>query len=216
MLMKTANPALNAQIFNNVKNLDTTTGMTIQGTVNKTFIALMILMVSATFTWVNPNGGLMMMGAIGGFITAIITAFKKEWAPTATPFMPHKGLFLGGISVIFNQQYPGIVIQAVYLTFEPYLPYSWPMHPAKSKSLKTLNLAWWQPLAGFSFMIINMILGFFGMGITSIYGNGMIGIGFSLIVVGIAALNLVLDFDFIEQGAQQGAPKYMEWYGALG
>ena len=96
MLMKTANPALNAKIFNNVKNLDTTTGMTIQGTVNKTFIALMILMVSATFTWVNPNGGLMMMGGIGGFITAIITAFKKEWAPTTTPpFMPHaKDCFL--------------------------------------------------------------------------------------------------------------------------
>lgn len=218
MLMKTANPALNAQIFNNVKNLDTTTGMTIQGTVNKTFIALMILMVSATFTWVNPNGGLMMMGAIGGFITAIITAFKKEWAPTTTPiYAACQGLFLGGISVIFNQQYPGIVIQAVYLTFGTLFALLMAYASGKIKVTENFKLGMVAATGGlFFFMIINMILGFFGMGITSIYGNGMIGIGFSLIVVGIAALNLVLDFDFIEQGAQQGAPKYMEWYGAFG
>ena len=95
MLMKTANPALNAQIFNNVKNLDTTTSMTIQGTVNKTFIALMILMVSATFTWVNPNGGLMMMGAIGGFTMPLLPPSKKNGHQQQPLFMPHaKDYFL--------------------------------------------------------------------------------------------------------------------------
>ena len=118
MLVKTANPALNEQIFQNVRSIDNSTGMTIQGTVNKTAISLAILVASATFTWTNPSSGLMIMGAIGGFIVAIITAFKKQWAPTTTPiYAALQGLFLGGISVMFNQQYPGIVIQAVYLTF---------------------------------------------------------------------------------------------------
>jgi uncharacterized YccA/Bax inhibitor family protein len=218
MLVKTANPALNEQIFQNVRSLDTSSGMTIQGTVNKTAISLAVLVASATFTWVNPNGGLMMLGAIGGFIVAIITAFKKEWAPTTTPiYAALQGLFLGGISVMFNQQYPGIVIQAVYLTFGTLFALLMAYASGKIRVTENFKLGLTAAMGGlFFFYIINFILGFFGMGITSVYGNGIIGIGFSVVVVAIAALNLVLDFDFIEQGAQQGAPKYMEWYGAFG
>ena len=218
MLVKTANPALNAQIFESVRSQDRTTGMTIQGTVNKTFIALAIVIISASFTWFNPNSGLMIMGAIGGFITAIVTAFKKEWAPTTTPiYAACQGLFLGGISVVFNQQYPGIVIQAIYLTFGTLFALLMAYSSGKIKVTENFKLGLFAAMGGlFFFTLINMILGFFGMGISSVYGNGIIGIGFSLIVVVIAALNLVLDFDFIEQGAQQGAPKYMEWYGAFG
>ena len=218
MLVKTANPALNAQVFQNVRSSDYSTGMTIQGTVNKTAISLAILVASATFTWVNPNSGLMIMGAIGGFIVAIITAFKKQWAPTTTPiYAALQGLFLGGISVIFNQQYPGIVIQAVYLTFGTLFALLMAYASGKIRVTDNFKLGLTAAMGGlFFFYMINFILGFFGMGITSVYGNGIVGIGFSLIVVVIAALNLVLDFDFIEQGAQQGAPKYMEWYGAFG
>ena len=218
MLVKTANPALNAQVFQNVRSSDYSTGMTIQGTVNKTAISLAILVASATFTWVNPNSGLMIMGAIGGFIVAIITAFKKQWAPTTTPiYAALQGLFLGGISVMFNQQYPGIVIQAVYLTFGTLFALLMAYASGKIRVTENFKLGLTAAMGGlFFFYMINFILGFFGMGITSVYGNGIVGIGFSLIVVVIAALNLVLDFDFIEQGAQQGAPKYMEWYGAFG
>ena len=218
MLVKTANPALNAQVFQNVRSSDYSTGMTIQGTVNKTAISLVILVASATFTWVNPNSGLMIMGAIGGFIVAIITAFKKQWAPTTTPiYAALQGLFLGGISVMFNQQYPGIVIQAVYLTFGTLFALLMAYASGKIRVTENFKLGLTAAMGGlFFFYMINFILGFFGMGITSVYGNGIVGIGFSLIVVVIAALNLVLDFDFIEQGAQQGAPKYMEWYGAFG
>ena len=192
--------------------------MTIQGTVNKTAISLAVLVASATFTWVNPNSGLMIMGAIGGFIVAIITTFKKEWAPTTTPiYAALQGLFLGGISVMFNQQYPGIVIQAVYLTFGTLFALLMAYASGKIRVTENFRLGLTAAMGGlFFFYIINFILGIFGMGITSVYGNGIIGIGFSVVVVAIAALNLVLDFDFIEQGAQQGAPKYMEWYGAFG
>ncbi len=218
MLVKTANPALNEQIFQNVRSIDNSTGMTIQGTVNKTAISLAILVASATFTWTNPSSGLMIMGAIGGFIVAIITAFKKQWAPTTTPiYAALQGLFLGGISVMFNQQYPGIVIQAVYLTFGTLFALLIAYASGKIRVTENFKLGMAAAMGGlFFFYIINFILGFFGMGMTSVYGNGAIGIGFSVIVVVIAALNLVLDFDFIEQGAQQGAPKYMEWYGAFG
>ena len=218
MLVKTANPALNEQIFQNVRSVDNSTGMTIHGTVNKTAISLAILVASATFTWTNPSGGLMIMGAIGGFIVAIITAFKKQWAPTTTPiYAALQGLFLGGISVMFNQQYPGIVIQAVYLTFGTLFALLIAYASGKIRVTENFKLGMAAAMGGlFFFYIINFILGWFGMGMTSVYGNGAIGIGFSVIVVVIAALNLVLDFDFIENGAAQGAPKYMEWYGAFG
>ena len=218
MLMKTANPALNAKVFNQVRQTDATTGMTIQGTVNKTYISLGILILAATFTWSNPSPGLMLLGGIGGFITAIITAFKKEWAPTTTPiYAALQGLLLGGISVMFNQQYPGIVIQAVYLTFGTLFALLCAYASGKIRVTENFKLGLVAATGGiFIFYMINFILGLFGMGITSVYGNGIIGIGFSAVVVVIAALNLVLDFDFIEQGAQQGAPKYMEWYGAFG
>jgi uncharacterized YccA/Bax inhibitor family protein len=211
MLIKTANPALNATIFNQVRQADASTGMTIQGTVNKTYISLGILICAATFTWINPSPGLMLLGGIGGFITAIITAFKKEWSPTTTPiYAALQGLLLGGISVMFNQQYPGIVIQAIYLTFGTLFALLCAYASGKIRVTENFKLGLIAATGGI------FILGLFGMGITSIYGNGIIGIGFSAIVVVIAALNLVLDFDFIEQGAQQGAPKYMEWYGAFG
>lgn len=218
MLMKSANPALNETIFKEAGIQSGTNKMTIQGTVNKTYIALAIVFLTATLTWNNPSSGLMMLGGIGGFITAFVTIFKKQWAGITTPiYAAFQGLFLGGISAIFNAQYPGIAIQAIYLTFGTLFALLIAYTSGKIKVTENFKLGLIAAMGGlFLFTLVNFLLSFVGLGITSIYGNGLIGIGFSLVVVVIAALNLVMDFDFIENGAAQGAPKYMEWYGAFG
>jgi len=192
--------------------------MTLEGAVNKTAIGLFLIMTAAYFTWTNPSPPIMIGGAIGGFVVALVTIFKKTWAPFTVPvYALLEGLFLGGISRFFEDRFPGIASQAIILTLgilgALLLAY-------KSKLIKPtenfkLGIA---AATGGIFLIymINIIMGFFGSGIPMIHESGMIGIGFSVFVVIIASLNLVLDFDFIEQGVEQGAPKYMEWYGAFG
>ena len=192
--------------------------MTLEGAVNKTGIGLFLIMTAAYFTWTNPSPPIMFGGAIGGFVVALVTIFKKTWSPITVPvYALLEGLFLGGISRFFDDRFPGIASQAIILTLgilgALLLAY-------KSKLIKPtenfkLGIA---AATGGIFLIymINIIMGFFGSGIPMIHESGMIGIGFSVFVVIIASLNLVLDFDFIEQGVEQGAPKYMEWYGAFG
>jgi len=192
--------------------------MTLEGAVNKTGIGLFLIMTAAYFTWTNPSPPIMIGGAIGGFVIALVTIFKKTWAPFTVPiYAILEGLFLGGISRFFEDSFPGIASQAIFLTLgilgALLLAY-------KSKIIKPtenfkLGIA---AATGGIFLIymINIIMGFFGSGIPMIHESGMIGIGFSVFVVIIASLNLVLDFDFIEQGVERGAPKYMEWYGAFG
>lgn len=192
--------------------------MTLEGAVNKTAIGLFLIMTAAYFTWTNPSPPIMIGGAIGGFVMALVTIFKKTWAPFTVPiYAILEGLFLGGISRFFEDRFPGIASQAIILTLgilgALLLAY-------KSKLIKPtenfkLGIA---AATGGIFLIymINIIMGFFGSSIPMIHESGMIGIGFSVFVVIIASLNLVLDFDFIEQGVEQGAPKYMEWYGAFG
>ena len=200
--------------------------MTLQGTVNKTGFLLGILVLTAVYTWNlffqtgNPAAVMPIAigGAIGGFIMALVTIFKKTWSPITAPiYAALEGLFLGGISAIFEYQYPGIVIQATGLTLG-----------TLASLLVLYKLGIIKPTENFRLMIvsatmgigvlylISMIMNMFGStGIGFIHSNGLFGIGFSLFVVAIAALNLVLDFDFIEQGAEMGAPKYMEWFGAF-
>jgi len=192
--------------------------MTLEGAVNKTGIGLFLIMTAAYFTWTNPSPPIMFGGLIGGFVIALVTIFKKTWAPFTVPiYAILEGLFLGGISRVFEDRFPGIASQAIFLTLgilgALLLAY-------KSKIIKPtenfkLGIA---AATGGIFLIymINIIMGFFGSGIPMIHESGMIGIGFSVFVVIIASLNLVLDFDFIEQGVERGAPKYMEWYGAFG
>jgi uncharacterized YccA/Bax inhibitor family protein len=157
-------------------------------------------------------------GLIGGFIFAMITIFKKEWAPVTAPaYALLEGLALGGISAFFELRYPGIAIQAVGLTFATLFTlltaYRFGLIPVTQKFRLGIVAA----TGGIAvFYLLEMVLGLFGIHFTSINGSGAIGIGFSLIVVVVAALNLVLNFDVIERGVQYGAPKYMEWYGAFG
>ena len=217
--MRSGNPALNAKVFSSAIE-DGSTPMTIQGTVNKTAISLLLLMATATYTWSNPNPALMVFGMIGGFILAIATIFKKTWAPyTVTGYALLKGLALGGISRVFEMQYPGIVGQAVFLTFGILAALLFAYKSKLIKPTENFKLGIFAATGGIAILyLISFVMSFFGSGLSILNPNNtsMFSIGISLFIVVIASLNLVLDFDFIEEGAEKGAPKYMEWYGAFG
>ena len=155
---------------------------------------------------------------IGGFIVAIATSFKKTWAPITTPvYAALEGVALGGISVIFESQYPGIVSQAVFLTFGTLAALLLAYRSGLVRATENFKLGIFAATGGIALLYLaSFVLGFFGMSVPLIHSSGTWGILFSLFVVVIAALNLVLDFDFIETGVERGAPKYMEWYGAFG
>jgi len=225
MFGRSGNPALRNSTFKN-EGATVDQVMTLQGTVNKTGILLALVVIGATYTWnlffqdENPAAVMPIAigGAIGGLVFALITMFKKEWAGVTAPvYAVLEGLFLGGISAIFEAQFPGIVIQATGLTLG-----------TLASLLLLYKLGIIKPTENFRLMVVSATMGIgvlylisfvmnmFGSGgIGFIHSNGLFGIGFSLFVVAIAALNLVLDFDFIEQGSEQGAPKYMEWFGAF-
>lgn len=225
--MRTANPALNSKTFQEYSSrTDAVDAMTIQGTVNKSAILLCCLLLSAGWTWNmfytsgNPAAVMpwMIGGAIGGLVVALITVFKKTAAPITAPiYALLEGLFIGGISSIFEAQYPGIVIQAVGLTFGTLFALLFAYKSGLIKATENFKLG--VVAATGSIMLIyiaSIVLGFFGIRVPFIHDSGPLGILFSLVVVVIAALNLVLDFDFIEHGAEHGAPKFMEWYAAFG
>ena len=224
-LMRTSNPALNERAFQGERAI-LGEAMTLQGTVNKTGVLLICAVVTAAWTWnlflhshspqtVMP---LAILGGIGGLVVALVTIFKKEWAGVTAPiYALLEGLVLGSISAILEVRFPGIAIQAVSLTFGTLvvllLAYRSGLIPVTEKFRLGIIAA----TGGIAlFYVVEIVLGFFGIHFTAINGAGAIGIGFSVFVVIIAALNLVLDFDFIETGVRVGAPKYMEWYGAFG
>jgi len=211
---------------------DLTSRMTLNGTINRTGILLVCAMATAAWTWhlflqaqqtedISAWGAgapWMLVGLFGGFICAMVTIFKKEWSPiTAPAYALLEGLALGGISAAFELRYPGIAIQAVGLTFATLFVLLLAYRSGLIRVTQKFRLGVVAATGGIAvFYLVEMLLGFFGVRFTSINGSGAIGIGFSLIIVAVAALNLVLDFDFIEKGVQYGAPKYMEWYGAFG
>jgi uncharacterized YccA/Bax inhibitor family protein len=222
--MKTSNPALNDNVFRG-EHAAFGEAMTVQGAVNKTGILLICVIASAAWTWnrflTDPTSAapLIGVGAIGGLIFAFVTIFKRSWAPVTAPvYALLEGLVLGGISVITNLRYPGIAIQAVALTFGTLLALLIAYRSGIIRVTDKFRLGVVAATGGIAlFYFVSMILGFFGIHFfASVFGSGPIGIGFSIIVVIVAALNLVLDFDFIESGARMGAPKYMEWYSAFG
>lgn len=197
--------------------------MTVQGTVNKTGLSLLILVVAASFTWQRalagePVGIFLLGGMIGGLVVALVTVFKKTWAPVTTPvFAALEGLFLGAISANYEARFPGIVMNAVALTFGTLAALLAAYSSRLIRPSENFKLGIAAATGGVALVyLVSMGLGFFGMAVPYIHDSGPVGIGFSLVVVGIAALNLILDFDFIEGGAASGAPRYMEWFGAFG
>ncbi|MGH7339707.1 MAG: Bax inhibitor-1/YccA family protein [Candidatus Rokuibacteriota bacterium] len=221
--MRSGNPALTADTFRLPRVQTGDDVMTIGGTVNKTSLALLILLAAASYTWnlgaADPRVAMLtLVGVIGGLIAAIATVMRKEWAPYTTPaYAALEGLALGGISVGFEARYPGLVSQAVFLTFGVLGVLLFAYRSGVIKATENFKLGVFAATGGIGLVyLIGFVMSFFGASIPLIHGSGPIGIGFSLVVVGVAALNLVLDFDFIEQGAERGVPKYMEWYGAFG
>lgn len=200
--------------------------MTIAGVTNKSMILFMLMMMTFVYSWnyampalqagvpSQAGTGMMFAGGIGGFILALVTIFKKEWSPVTAPlYALCEGLLLGAISAIYNYKFQGIVFNAVTLTFGIFfsllLVYRWGLIRATDKFKKIMMVS----MMGIMIVYLaSFILSFFSISIPFIHGSGMIGIGFSLFVVGIAAFSLILDFDQIEQGIQARAPKYMEWY----
>ena len=225
--MRTANPALNAETFKNLAyGADRENAMTIQGTVNKTGILLTLTLIAAAWTWnkffasgtPESVAPWTMIGAFGGFIVALVTVFKKTWSSVTAPvYAVLEGLFLGGISATFEARFPGIVIQAVGLTFGTLLCLLMAYRSGLIKATENFKLGVMSATGAIAlFYLVTMILGFFGIRMPFIHESGVIGIGLSVFIVIIAALNLVLDFDFIEPGSATGVPKYMEWYAAFG
>lgn len=220
--MRTGNPALSDNTFTGVGRITRAEeAMTAQGTANKALLLLLCVLVTASWIW-GKNPQMVMpwiaVGGIAGFVVAIVTVFKPTWAPITGPvYALLEGLVIGGISAIFEAQFPGIVMQAVGLTFGTCLAMLVAYKSRLIRATENFKMGVVAATGGIAlFYIITMVLGFFGIQMPLMYSNSWASIGFSLFVVIIAALNLVLDFDFIEQGAAQGAPKYMEWYGAFG
>jgi uncharacterized YccA/Bax inhibitor family protein len=233
--MRTGNPALNDKTFENfgVYRRDHATDqspagvMTINGTAQKTVFLLLLAMGAACFTWsrtfsaVEANPAAAMPWALGGLvvgaITGLVICFKHAWAPALAPvYALAEGLFLGGVSASLEAQYPGIVIQAVGGTFGTLAGLLLAYQSGLIKATENFKLGIVAATGGICLVyLISMIGSFFGFPIPYIHAAGPIGIGFSLVVVVIAALNFVLDFDYIEQAAERGAPKYLEWYGAF-
>ncbi len=157
---------------------------------------------------------LVAIGGIGGFIVALVTIFKKQWSPITAPiYALLEGLLLGGVSAMFEMRFHGIAIQAVSLTFGTLVVMLMAYRSGLIKVNDKMRLGIVAATGGIAvFYLIQFVLSFFGFRFNAVNGSGPIGIIFSLVVVGVAAMNLVLDFDLIEQGARFNAPKYMEWY----
>jgi uncharacterized YccA/Bax inhibitor family protein len=218
-MLRTGNPTLKESTFRGVTRATGEEAMTLQGTVNKTGLSLLVLLAAAALVWNSSTPQpFVLLGLVGGLVTALVTVFKPIAAPVTTPlYAAFEGLLLGGLSLVFEARYPGIVINAVGLTLGTLavllLAYSSGLiRPSENFKLGVVAATGAVALLYF----VSMVMGFFGKTIPFIHDSGPIGIGFSLFVVGLAALNLVLDFDFIERGAAMGAPKYMEWFGAFG
>ena len=160
----------------------------------------------------------MLGGAIGGFVLALITTFKKEWSPVTAPmYALVEGFFLGAISAVFEARFPGIVFQAVLLTFGTLFALLAAYRSGLIKVTENFKLGVVAATGGIALLYLaSFVLSFFNINVPVIHEASWLGIAFSLFVVVVAALNLVLDFDFIETGAAARAPKYMEWYGAFG
>ena len=219
---RTSNPTLNSKTFKKSKNDSLFLGksMTIKGTVDKTALALVLLIIAAYYTYSNGMSEMIIIGSIGGLIVAFITIFKMEWSPYTVPiYAILEGLALGSISFLYDSQYEGIVLQAVALTILVLFSMLFAYRSKIIKPTENFKLGVFSAISAIMLLyLISFIMSFFGSGFPLLNPNNssLISIGFSFFVVAVGAFSLVIDFDFIEEGAEMGAPKYMEWYGAFG
>jgi len=222
---RSSNPVMSARIFDRATSATDSGVMTINGTINKIGILLLLVIASASYTWSmvtgeNPVGAqaFVIGGAIGGLIMALITVFRPQSSAITAPiYAILEGLFLGGISAMFNQAYSGIVFQAILLTLGVLFTMLFLYRSGRVRATPKLRRGVIMATGAvfFSYMI-SWILSLFGLGFGFMHSSGPLGIVINLVIIGVAAFNLILDFDFIEQGAKASAPKYFEWYGAFG
>ena len=221
---RSGNPALNKSSFDSFsrtsRGAEINEVMTIKGTVDKTAIGLFLLIFSGYYSFAPGMTYLIPVGVFGGLIVGIITIFKKEWSPITVPiYAILEGLAMGSISYMFNQAYEGIVMQAIGLTLGILASLLLAYRSGMIKATENFKLGVVAATGGiFLVYMASFVMSFFGASISVLdpTNSSLMSIGFSLFIVVIASLNLVLDFDFIEEGAKKGAPKYMEWYGAFG
>lgn len=223
-LNQSGNPVLSA--FRNPSRAYVGERMTLQGTINKSFLLLVVLMAAALWPWsqymstgeVASVSSSVLVGTIGGFILAIIISFNASLATyLAIPYAALEGLAVGGFSAILERRFPGIAIQAVALTFAVLaaLLLAYSAHLIRvTQRFRAIVLAGTGAIA--LLYLVSMVLGFFHIAVPFLYNSSPLGIVISLVIIGFAALNLVLDFDMIESGVAAGAPRYMEWYGGFG
>lgn len=223
MIGRSGNPTLRDDTFERPEIYHGMEVMTINGTVNKAFITLIILIGSAFSTWMLYFDGYNVLpmaigGALVGFVLALITSFKPKAAPFLVPiYAIAEGMFIGAISAQYEWRTGGITLQAVLLTMGVFLALLFAYKTRLIKATENFKLGVFAATGGIALVyIISIVLSFFGIRMPYLHESTWVGIGISLVIVIVAALNLVLDFDFIENGAEQGAPKYMEWYGAFG
>jgi len=226
--MKSNNPALSTKIleqFGRPGQVSAGEAMTVEGTINKSAFLLLLVVVPASWVWSQVmRGGAegvmpwMVGGVVGGFITAIVTIFKKDWAPVTAPiYAALEGLAIGGLSAILEAQYHGIVLQAVGLTFGTLFCMLAAYRIGLIKVTDKFRMVVVAATGAIALMyVVTLVLAFFGITVPFIHESGTAGIIVSLVIVAVAALNLALDFDFIDQAVGVGAPKYVEWYAAFG
>jgi uncharacterized YccA/Bax inhibitor family protein len=226
-IFNSGNPTLSEKLLQKSIRAEQGQTMTARGTLNKFGFLFLMVMATSIFSWNSFFGGkdvtgYLWTGMIGGLVIAMVIIFKQTWAPFLSPaYALFEGLFVGSISAIYQNAFgklaPSIVLQAVLLTFGTviamYALYNFRIIKATEKFRSVIFMA----TGGIAvFYLIAMVLRFFGMDIPFIHEGSLMGIGFSIFVTAIAALNLILDFDMIEKGSAMGAPKYMEWYCSFG
>lgn len=228
--MASGNPAFSQDMFagyEQVYGAPRSTVMTIQGTMSKTFLLLAVLSGTALWSWNAMGSGslappVIFVAAIAGFVLALVTIFKPTLAPWTSPiYAAMQGVFLGGLSQVvemrFHKVYPGIALQAVSLTVGTLLVMLFLYGSGTIRVTERLKSGIIMATGAVClFYVVSMLLSLFGVSMPLIWSATPLGIGFSLFVVGLAAFNLLLDFDFIEEASRREAPKYMEWYGAFG
>jgi uncharacterized YccA/Bax inhibitor family protein len=226
-IFKSGNPVLNEKRFEKTVDRFDNNVMTQSGTLNKFGLMMLLLIAAAGFTWKAAAEGQnivpwMIGGAIGGLIVILVLSFKPQLSGILAPiYALLEGVFVGGISAYYNNAFaayaPNIVMQAVGLTFGVVIAMFVLYKFGVIKATQRFKSVVFAATAGIAvFYLLSIVLGMFGVTMPLIHESTTMGIIFSLVVVAIAALNLILDFDMIEQGSAMGAPKYMEWYGAVG
>ncbi len=222
--MRTSNPLLRADTFD-LQAAPAAATMTILGTVHRAAFLVLVVLGTAMWSWqeLAAQGGKAMYpwligSLIGGFVLALVTSFKKTAAPITAPlYAACEGVVLGAISAAFEARFPGIAIQATGLTATTLLALLFAYRSGLIRATENFKLGMAAAMGALLlFYLATWILRMFGVHMPFLHDGGLLSIGISMVVVVIAALNLVLDFDFIEQGEANGAPKHMEWYAAFG